>query len=308
MTIDGKRVEGSALQSHIDDLWDFDDPAASESRFLRAAGEASTDGQRDILLTQVARALGLQAKYSEGIEILDSILNSEATASVEVEVRTRLERGRILNTRGDRDDARPEFEAAFEGASAAALESLAVDALHMIAIVAPPDEQMALNQRAIAIAEAATDPRARGWLPSLYNNTGWTHFDAGNLDEALQLFELALVERLKVGKPREIGIARWAVARTFRAQGRIEEALAAQRELARFNAETEFDDPYVEEELGECLLALGRSDEARPHFARAAQGISADAWMLANEHERVARLQELGGSGSDSGLAIRPAW
>ena len=54
------------------------------------------------------------------------------------------------------------------------------------------------------------------------------------------------------------------------------------------------DDPYVDEELGECLLALGLSDDARPHFARAAERLTADAWMLANEHDRIARLRELG--------------
>jgi tetratricopeptide (TPR) repeat protein len=291
MTTEASGVESGALQARIDELWDFDDPAASESQFRVAAGNAATDRQRDILMTQVARALGLQGNYSEGMAILDAI---PTDGDLEVEVRTRLERGRILNTRGDRDEARAEFDAAFEGATSAGLENLAVDALHMLAIVAPADEQLALNERAIALANAATDPRARRWLASLYNNTAWTHFDAGNLDEALRLFELALEERLMVNKPRETGIARWAVARTLRAQGRTDEALAAQRDLKRFNAEAGIDDAYVEEELGECLLALGRLDEARPHFAKAAEGISADPWMLANEPARIARLQELG--------------
>jgi tetratricopeptide (TPR) repeat protein len=292
MTTEASGVESGTLQARIDELWDFDDPAASGSRFRAAAGDASIDRERGILMTQVARALGLQGNYSEGMAILDAI--PHADGDLEVEVRARLERGRILNTRGDRAEARPEFDAAFEGATSAGLENLAADALHMIAIVAPADEQLGLNERAIALANAATDPRARRWLASLYNNTGWTHFDAGNLDEALRLFELALEERLKVNKPRETGIARWAVARTLRAQGRTGEALAAQRDLKRFNAEAGIDDAYVEEELGECLLALGRLDEARPHFAKAAEGISADPWMLANEPARIARLQELG--------------
>jgi tetratricopeptide (TPR) repeat protein len=294
MTTEASGVESGALQARIDELWDFDDPAASESQFRVAAGDASSDRQRDILMTQVARALGLQGKYSEGLAILDAIPN--AGADLEVEVRTRLERGRILNTRGDPDEARPEFDAAFDRATNAGAENLAVDALHMLAIVAPADEQLALNERAIALANAATDPRAQRWLASLYNNTAWTHFDAGNLDEALRLFELALEERLKGDEPRATGIARWAVARTLRAQGRTEEALAAQRDLRRVNSDTGIDDPYVDEELGECLLALGRVDDARPYFARAAEGISADAWMLANEHERIARLEELGRS------------
>jgi tetratricopeptide (TPR) repeat protein len=293
MTTEPTVVEGGPLQARIDELWDYENPAASESRFRGAVGDASTMSEQNILMTQVARALGLQGKYAEGLETLGSIRNGE---DVEVATRTRLERGRILNTRGDRDEARLEFQAALDRATSAGLENLAVDALHMIAIVSAPDEQLIASERAIALARAAKDPRARGWLASLYNNTGWTHFEAGNLDEALKLFELALEERLRLEKPRDIGIARWAVARTLRAQGRTEEALAAQRELKAFNAEAGIDDPYVDEEIGECLLVLGRSDEARPHFARAAEGISADGWMLANEPERIARLRELGGA------------
>jgi tetratricopeptide (TPR) repeat protein len=294
MTTEPEGVQGGALQTRIDELWDFEDPAASESRFRGAVAGASPASEQDILMTQVARALGLQGKYGAGMETLDSIRSGED--DVEVATRTRLERGRILNTRGDRDEALSEFRAAFDRATSAGLENLAVDALHMIAIASPPDKQLIANERAIALAEAAKDPRARRWLPSLYNNTGWTQFEAGNLDEALKLFELALAERLRLEKPREIGIARWAVARTFRAQGRTEDALAAQRELKAFNAEAGIDDPYVDEEIGECLLVLGRPDEARPHFAKAAEGIAGDGWMLANEPERVARLRDLGGA------------
>ncbi len=296
MTTEPTGLSGGALQARIDELWDFKDPAASESRFRGAAGDASTMSEQNILMTQVARALGLQGQYAEGLEILDSI-RANGDDDLEVAARTRLERGRILNTRGDRDEARSRFQAAFDRATSAGLENLAVDALHMIAIVSPPDEQLIANERAIALAKTANDPRARGWLPSLYNNTGWTHFEAGNLDKALKLFELALDERLKLDKPREIGIARWAVARTLRAQDRTEDALAAQRELKGFNAAAGiFDDPFVDEEIGECLLILGRSEEARPYFAKAADGISADGWIMANEPERIARLRELGGA------------
>lgn len=163
----------------------------------------------------------------------------------------------------------------------------------MIAIVAPPEEQRDLHARAIAMAEAASDPRARQWLASLYNNAGWTHFDDGQLDDALRLFQLALDERIRDGKTRETGIARWAVARTLRAMGRTDAALAMQQELQRMNREAGIDDPYVSEELGECLLVLGRPDEARPHFAAALEGLAADGWTAEHEPDRVDRLRAL---------------
>jgi tetratricopeptide (TPR) repeat protein len=281
------------MQQRIDELWDWDNPGDSEARFREAAETAASEHDRSLLLSQVARALGLQDRSAEALAILDELPRD---ANAELDVRVALERGRVLNSGGDAHAARPLFEEALATAEAAGLENLAVDAIHMLAIVAPPDEQADLNQRAMAMAEAAGDPRARQWLASLYNNLGWTRFDAGELDEALRLFELALVERQQRDQPRETGIARWAVARTLRAMGRLDDALAAQEQLAVDNAAIGVDDPFVDEELGECLLALGRTDEARPHFAMAATGLAADPWLVEHEAQRLERLREMAGA------------
>ena len=52
---------------------------------------------------------------------------------------------------------------------------------------------------------------------------------------------------------------------------------------------------FVAEEMGECLRDLGRSEEARPYFARAAGLLGADAWLAEHEPDRIARLRRLGG-------------
>jgi hypothetical protein len=54
------------------------------------------------------------------------------------------------------------------------------------------------------------------------------------------------------------------------------------------------EDGYGAEEIGECLLVMGRDDEARPHFARAADLLGADAWLAEHEADRIARLRRLG--------------
>lgn len=55
----------------------------------------------------------------------------------------------------------------------------------------------------------------------------------------------------------------------------------------------------MREELGECLLALGRPAEARPHFSRphfsrAHELLSQDLWLREHEPERLTRLATLG--------------
>jgi tetratricopeptide (TPR) repeat protein len=162
----------------------------------------------------------------------------------------------------------------------------------MIAVVAPEAEKEALHERAIGLAAGASDPRARQWLGSLYNNLGWTRFEAGDVEGALSLFERALDERLLLGKQRQIDIARWAVARALRALGRTDEALSLQRAILASTTGMDIVDPYVHAELAECLSALGLADEAKGHATRALEAFADDP---TSEAQLVARLREIAG-------------
>ena len=279
-------------QQLIDELWDFADPAASEARLSAAATDPANANVRLVLETQVARAVGLGGRFEEALGVLDE-LGARTGAESEVAVRMLLERGRVLNSSGSPADARPVFESAYELASASGFEHLAIDALHMIAIVAPADEQVALNERAFDLARGASDPRARDWRASLLNNLGWTRFEAGDLDEALALFEEQVVERVRQGKAREIGVARWSVGRALRALGRLDEALASQLDLVQWMAAAELTDSYIEEEIAECLVALGRPEDAAAHFALAAGLLEAAGPGEDPDAERLARLRGL---------------
>ena len=79
----------------------------------------------------------------------------------EVATRVSLERGRLLRSAGEPDEARPHFEAAAVTAREAGLEALHVDALHMVALVAPAEDRQRLNEEALAVARASSDPEAR---------------------------------------------------------------------------------------------------------------------------------------------------
>ena len=119
----------------------------------------------------MARAIGLQGRFDEAQALLNELPDDE---DEELRVRILLERGRVMNSAGDPDRALPEFQMASEAAQKEGFEHLAVDAMHMLAIVAAPSEQDGLNSRALELAESATDPRARQWRGSLLNNMGWT--------------------------------------------------------------------------------------------------------------------------------------
>jgi len=229
-------------------LWDFDDPASSGERFLDAAEQAD-EPDRTAWLTQYVRALGLQERFDEAGRILDSLASDDPQAATYLE----LERGRVLRSSGRADEARPHFETAVATARAAGLEALHIDALHMVALVAPAEEQLGLNQHALEVARASTEQRARDWDASLLNNIGMTQADAGDFEAALRSFEEALTARERIGDPETIRVARWMIGWSLRNLGRRDEARAIQQALKSELDGLGDSDQYVDEEL--ALLA-----------------------------------------------------
>ncbi len=265
----------------IDTLWDFDDPAASEKRFRELSSSAEVQ-------TQIARAQGLQRKFDEAHKTLDAVVTNlprSERGEPRAEVRYLLERGRVFNSSGQPDRARPLFLAAWEKARAGKLDVFAVDAAHMVAIVASPDEALKWNEKALALAEESADPKAQDWVGSLLNNIGWTYYDKGEHAKALNCFERDWKWFEDHKNDEQARIARYSIGKTLRALVRIELALALQQKLKP--------DGYVFEEIAECLNMLKRSAEARLYFARAFELLSKDEWLAASEPQRLVRLKRL---------------
>ena len=285
----------------LDSLWDYNDPAASEQRFrelLPVMSERGLESLRVQLLTQIARALGLQRRFDEARAVLAEAAAQVAGAGELARIRWLLETGRCHNSAGAAERALPCFREAWELARATGEDFHAVDAAHMLAIAEPlAEDRLAWTQRALALSEASGDGRVAKWPGSLHNNIGWTFHEQGDFEMALDHFRQALVWRERQGAIDTIRIARWCIARCSRSLGRTEEALAMQQALlAEYEAEGA-QSGYTFEELGECLLSLGRGDEARPWFALAHEQLAQDLWLQAEEPDRLSRLQRLGRGG-----------
>lgn len=282
----------------FDGLWNYGDPEGTEKAFRELLPAAEASENRDYqaqLMTQIARTLGLQRRFDEAHAQLDEVERLLAANIPIAKVRYLLERGRTFNSSGRKEEASVLFQQAYQLADTADVadaDFYAVDALHMLAIATDlAEEQIKWNEEAIAYAEQSSQPRARGWLGSLLNNLGWTYHDKAEYKKALNLFERTLAFRKEQGDIENIRVAKWCVARVLRSLGRVEEAYAAQLTLAEESGKAS---GYTNEELGECLLLLGRPDEARPHFTKAYEQLSQDIWLVANEAERLERLKQLG--------------
>jgi len=278
----------------FDSLWDYSHPAETEIKFRELLPQIPENEPAHLeLLTQIARTYSLRSKFEESHQFLDEVEKRLDETPSRPRIRYLLERGRAFNSAGHPEQAQPLFEQALGIAQQLTEDFYAVDALHMLAIVAPPASALDLNLRAIQMAESSQEEKARNWLGSLYNNTGWSYHDMGEYETALEIFQKAEAYFRSKGRVRETRIAVWTVARCLRSLKRFEEALSIQMKLKEefdFAGET---DGYVFEEIGECLLALGRAEEAKPYFAHAYDELSKDDYLVKNEPARIDRLKEL---------------
>jgi tetratricopeptide (TPR) repeat protein len=224
-------------------LWDFDDLDASEERFReRLAGETSP-GRRAEILTQLARVEGLRGRYEKGDRLLDEASTLEPGPLVD------LERGRLRRSAGETAAALPLFESAYASALEAGADFLAADAAHMAALASPDPHEW--TERGVELAQRSEE--AAYWLGPLLNNLGWAQYEGGEHEEALSSFSKALASRERdPGRPYEIEIARYAVAKALLALGRADEAIALLEQAVAWAARAGKHDRWFEEALAEA--------------------------------------------------------
>jgi tetratricopeptide (TPR) repeat protein len=286
----------SDFSAELDKLWDYAQPAASEQRFRDALAGYPRDSREALETeTQLARTQGLQRKFAEADKILDGVLPKLDRVPVRVKVRYFLERGRTRNSSGDRPAATALFHEALKLSDTDTLpgaDDYRIDALHMLGIAAPADEQLDWNLKALAASDASSDPGGRRWAASLNNNIGWTYFDRGEYKTALVHWERALALFETRGNVGNIRIAKWTVARGYRALGRLDDAEKIQLALASQRAADGEQSGYVFEELAEITYAKGDKDAAKTWAAKGYNLLRDDPDM-SSETERLRRMLNL---------------
>ena len=169
-----------------------------------------------------------------------------------------LERGRLLNSSKRPDESKAFFLAAWELARSAGADGYAVDAAHMLGIVEPGDSSFAWNRTAMSTRRSRRIPRrAGGSDPSTTISDGPTT-ESANTKPRWISFERRSRRAKSKGEGGDpcrplVRGARAAIPGTLRG-GAGRPAGAASRGSGRRKP-----DGYVEEEIGECLLALERA-------------------------------------------------
>ena len=200
-------------------LWDFEDLDGTSSRFREQLDQEEFDSRRAEVLSQLARVESMREEFERCAELLDKaelLAGSDPVANIRLE----LERGRMFRSSGDLEAAFPLFKSAFDRACEAGEFWFAGDAAHMCAIAFSDRGLMEeWTQRGLDLGQR--EPDAAYWAGPLLNNLGWAYFDAGDHEQALELFERALVVRERdPGNPAAIQIAKEAVEEARQALAR----------------------------------------------------------------------------------------
>ncbi len=275
------------MEHTLDKLWNYAQPAESEKLFRELLADSADENTRAEILTQIARAQGLQGKFDGAHTTLDEV--GRLSKGERVKVRCLLERGRLYNSGKQSDKAKPLFLQAYDLARSIDADFYTIDAAHMMAIVETPEQQITWHEVCFNLCNTTTNERAKKWFGSVSNNLGWTYHDLGRFEDAFETFQKALEWQEGNGTPKNIQIAKWSIARTLRSLKRYQEALTIQQQLLAEDST----DGYIYEELGECLLALNQADEAKPFFAKAHEYLSQDPWFVQNESARLERLERI---------------
>lgn len=288
-------LAASAQALDIDSLWDYDHPNVSAQRFQKALNASDVDPTTHAeLLTQLARAQGMQSKFADANRALDEVQGQLAQLPPEVSVRYMLERGRLIQTQGDIKRAWRWYHSAMLLSQKDNLDTYTIDAMHMLALAENGKAAIEWNLKALALAESSASPRANDWKASLYNNLGWLYHDQKDNTRALEYLRKAQAWHEQQGSDKPLLIARWSVARMLRLAGEPDKALPIQLDLERAWNKRGEEDGYVYEEIAECLLAVDRREEAKPYFAKAYTVESRDPWLAQHDGTRLARLQRMG--------------
>lgn len=261
-------------------LWDFSNPALSEQRF-KAALLLATGQDALILQTQIARSHGLRRDFNTARQLLAAMRPQLEGASAEVQVRHRLEWGRTYASgrhppqamdEAAKSEARLAWQQALDMARQAALDELAIDALHMFAFIdTTPAQQQQWAEQALAVVLASQQPAAQRWEASVRNNLGLALQLQDRHNDALVQYQQALALRQKAGHAQNTLVAGYMVARSLRLLGRLEEALPMQQRLLQDSEALGAVDPHVLDELVLLHRAQGNISQASAAAQRAAQ-------------------------------------
>ncbi len=190
--VSGNEQTADSLLSQADDVFQSQHYEAALEKYTEVVQTAHKEFNRSVeveALSQVARMNLVLGNREEGETWLGRAADRASESDPMGWSRYLGVKGRFEWKADDLKQARATFDQMFEFCHANALWGRAVDAAHMIAIVAEsPEEQIEWGRRGIEAAEAGD---VESWLGPLWNNLAGTYYDLKQFDSALECYTKA---------------------------------------------------------------------------------------------------------------------
>jgi tetratricopeptide (TPR) repeat protein len=244
--------------------------AEAVERYRRCSELAAKEGNRATqaeALAQIARCYSIEGKLDQGRPWLERAEKLGSTDDPQAWSCLLCVRGIFQRESGDKVKAKATFEEMYRYSVEKNLLGRAIDAIHHIAIVVPPDEQPAWALKGIDAAERLKDD---SWLAVLWNNLGATYEDLKQYDKMVDAYLKAREYHHKSGTPLQEMIADWGVGHGYRLAGKLAEAETWLRKALPQALELQAKDrlPDNAEWVGWCKKDLGQTLIARGDKAK----------------------------------------
>ncbi len=165
-------------------------------------------------------------------------------------------RGRLEWKRDGKQTAVKTFIEMFDFAREHELNSRAIDAIHMVAIVGTPEEQIEWGRKGIKLAE---ETNTSHWLGPLWNNLAITYSDQEDWDQCVAAFHKAREYHWLHGQEVHKLYADYHIGWSLRMKGDHEEALTWLRPVLAWAERLDNEDVIgqASQDMGEITIAGG---------------------------------------------------
>lgn len=272
VNVSGEETTAYSLLEQADEIFQARDYKVALEKYTAAVNKARQEFNNSVeveSLSQVARMNLLLGDKEKGREWLEQAGQKASESDPLGWSRYLGVKGRFEWQDNDLKAARATFHQMYTYCHVNGLWGRAVDAAHMIAIVAEsPDEQIEWGRRGIEAAEAGGMDH---WLGPLWNNLAGTYYDINQYDSALECYLKAREYHWRYSDETAKLFADYHVGMTYRLLGQHKEAGKWLRPVLAWAERIENHSAIGQtcEDLGEIEIAQGRKADGLKLLKRA---------------------------------------
>lgn len=234
----------------------YEESKPAYETLLSVAQQANDSSAQVEAMSQIARCYLLKNDKEQCATWLDKAKELATPDQPQGWTRYLGVRGRLEWKRDEIPTAIKTFTEMFDYAQARGINDRAIDAVHMVAIIGTPEQQLEWSMKGIKLAEETGTNR---WLGPLWNNLAITYCDQDDWDKAVEAFRKARIYHWQYGSEIHKLYADYHIGYALRMKGDFDAALTWLRPVLAWAERLNNDDVIgqASQDMGEIMIARG---------------------------------------------------